>query len=250
MHPADLQAEACADSTIQDTPNEPHWLSTHSPQVVRALILATFTLGLIGLSLPGDKAAVTRIDVTSAAAHLTVTPGIRGGDIPVRHASRSRTTPPAAAPARKPAPRKAARSTPRKKTVSSGPRWVRPMGGGIDSAYGPRWGRMHKGIDYSAPTGTPIRAVGAGVVIGAGYLGSEGGYGKITIIRHVGGIYSAYAHQSRVAVSAGERVKAGEIIGYVGSTGHSTGPHLHFEIRTAPHGGQINPVRWMRSKGI
>jgi murein DD-endopeptidase MepM/ murein hydrolase activator NlpD len=141
----------------------------------------------------------------------------------------------------------AAKPAVRKKAVARGPRWVRPSGAGVVSGYGMRWGRMHKGIDFGAHYGSPIRAIGDGVVVGAGYLGDEGGYGQITIIRHPGGLYSAYAHQSRMAVHAGEHVKAGEVIGYVGSTGHSTGPHLHFEIRHSAHGGQINPLKWLRA---
>jgi murein DD-endopeptidase MepM/ murein hydrolase activator NlpD len=113
-----------------------------------------------------------------------------------------------------------------------------------------RWGRMHKGIDFGAGSGAPIRAIGDGVVIGAGYQGEESGYGQITLIRHSNGMVSAYAHQSGMLVHAGERVSAGELIGYVGSTGHVTGPHLHFEIRTEAHGGQVNPRSWLAQHGV
>lgn len=253
MHPADTRADS-ATSTTADTTESPQVPSTRSPQLVRLAILLTFGIGFLGLSLSGGQGALPTVAVTNASAHTIISPEIlRSGDLSVRHASRSRVVAPkpAAKPVARPAaPKRSVKKAASRRAVSSGRTWVRPMGGGVDSGYGPRWGRMHKGIDFSAPSGTAIRSIGAGTVIGAGYLGSESGYGKITIIRHAGGVYSAYAHQSRTAVSAGERVKAGEIIGYVGSTGHSTGPHLHFEIRMSPHGGQVNPVRWLRAHGV
>ena len=83
---------------------------------------------------------------------------------------------------------------------------------------------MHEGVDLGAAYGTPIAAAGSGTVIYAGWLG---GYGNLTVIDHGGGLATAYGHQSGIAVSVGRQVSRGEIIGYVGSTGHSTGPHLH-----------------------
>jgi murein DD-endopeptidase MepM/ murein hydrolase activator NlpD len=111
-----------------------------------------------------------------------------------------------------------------------------------------RWGRMHEGIDFGAHTGAPIHAVGDGVVIGAGYLPQEGGYGQIVLIRHKGGVVTAYAHMSKVLTHAGERVHAGDLIGRVGSTGHVTGPHLHFEVRLG--GTHVDPRRWLRRHGV
>ncbi|HEY7803173.1 MAG TPA: peptidoglycan DD-metalloendopeptidase family protein, partial [Orrella sp.] len=92
-----------------------------------------------------------------------------------------------------------------------------------------RW-KMHNGIDFAAPTGTPIRATGDGVV---DYIGSKGGFGKTIILRHPNNIKTLYAHQSRFAkgLKRGDRVSQGETIGFVGSTGWSTGPHLHYEFR-------------------
>ncbi|MDP9181789.1 MAG: M23 family metallopeptidase, partial [Actinomycetota bacterium] len=90
--------------------------------------------------------------------------------------------------------------------------------------------------------------VGAGTVVGAGYLADEGGYGQIVLVRHRGGVITAYAHMSKVLVHAGERVRAGEVIGKVGSTGHVTGPHLHFEVRIG--GQKVNPVPWLRRHGV
>ena len=128
--------------------------------------------------------------------------------------------------------------------------WVRPSSAGIVSPYGPRWGGFHRGLDFGAGYGDPIHVVGDGVVIDSGYLSGESGYGDITLVQHDDGFITAYAHQSRSFVHAGEHVSAGDVIGLVGSTGHSTGPHLHFEVRTAPHGGQINPGPWLREHGV
>lgn len=104
----------------------------------------------------------------------------------------------------------------------------------ITSQFGPRLhpifgtARMHDGIDYGAPQGMPIRAAAAGTVVAAGV---RGGYGNATIVDHGGGVATLYAHQSEMYLAAGTAVRAGQVIGAVGSTGFSTGPHLHFEVR-------------------
>ncbi|NBO46318.1 MAG: M23 family metallopeptidase [Actinobacteria bacterium] len=97
----------------------------------------------------------------------------------------------------------------------------------------------HAGIDIPAPKGTPIRAAAAGIVLEAA---SVSGYGNMTLISHGGGMATLYGHQSRFAVRTGQHVKSGQVIGYVGSTGWSTGPHLHFEVRLA--GKPYNPMGW------
>ena len=98
--------------------------------------------------------------------------------------------------------------------------------------------RMHKGIDFAARTGTPIMSAGDGVVI---YRGRKGGYGNYILVRHNSEYCTAYAHLSRFAnISVGSRVSQKQVIGYVGTTGHSTGPHLHFEVHR--HGRQVNPM--------
>ncbi len=98
--------------------------------------------------------------------------------------------------------------------------------------------RMHHGIDYAAPYGTPVFSVGPGVVVFAGW---KGGYGKVVIIRHPKGFETRYGHLSRIAVNVGQYVSAGSYIGNVGSTGLSTGPHLHFEMRR--NGKLVNPLK-------
>ena len=101
-------------------------------------------------------------------------------------------------------------------------------GASITSEFGARWGRMHEGIDYGASTGTPIYASDGGTVTLAGVYG---GYGNCVEIKHSGGYSTRYGHMSRFAVSQGEKVYQGQVIGYVGNTGRSTGSHLHFEVR-------------------
>jgi murein DD-endopeptidase MepM/ murein hydrolase activator NlpD len=103
-----------------------------------------------------------------------------------------------------------------------------PLKGTVTSGFGPRWGRMHEGLDIAAPTGTAIHAAACGTVTIAGV---QDGYGNIVCITHSSRFATCYAHMSRFAVSQGARVRAGQVIGYVGCTGNCTGPHVHFETR-------------------
>jgi hypothetical protein len=109
--------------------------------------------------------------------------------------------------------------------------FIWPVQGMIFSLYGPRWGRLHEGIDISAPRGTPIVAAKDGVVIVAGGKAGYGGYGNTVEIKHDDGFTTRYAHLSETVVKEGDVVKAGDVIGAVGCTGRCTGPHCHFEIR-------------------
>jgi murein DD-endopeptidase MepM/ murein hydrolase activator NlpD len=106
--------------------------------------------------------------------------------------------------------------------------FIWPVDGVVTSGYGPRWGRMHTGIDIAARSGTPIRAAKAGEVIYTGWLG---GYGNTVLIDHGDGIATLYGHQSRIGCAEGQILNQGDILGFVGTTGHSTGNHLHFEVR-------------------
>lgn len=122
----------------------------------------------------------------------------------------------------------------------SGAGLIWPVRGPVTSGYGYRWGRLHAGIDIGAGTGTPIRAAKGGVVT---YAGTMSGYGNVVIISHGGGFSTLYAHQSRIGTSDGAEVGQGQVIGYVGSTGRSTGPHLHFETRV--NGNPQDPRRYL-----
>jgi lipoprotein NlpD len=99
----------------------------------------------------------------------------------------------------------------------------------LSSLFGKRWGREHEGIDMSAPNGTPVLAAADGEVI---YAGNQvRGYGNMVVVQHPGDMLTVYAHNSVLLVRTGDRVSVGKPIAKVGSTGHSTGPHLHFEVR-------------------
>ncbi len=117
-------------------------------------------------------------------------------------------------------------------------RW--PAAGPVSSEYGPRGGRQHEGIDLAVPRGTPVRAVAAGRVSYADWAGS---YGILVKIDHGGGLETRYAHNSRLEVEPGEYVAAGQIVARSGSTGNSTGPHIHFEVRL--HDEPLNPRLWL-----
>ncbi|HAR61932.1 MAG: hypothetical protein DKM50_07870 [Candidatus Margulisiibacteriota bacterium] len=127
--------------------------------------------------------------------------------------------------------------------------FVWPVEGWISSPYGYRvhpifkTTKFHSGIDIAAPMGKPIQAVDSGVVI---FSGKWGGYGKATIVDHGRGYSTVYAHQSRLLVNEGQKVDKGQIIGLVGSTGFSTGPHLHFEVRI--NGSTDNPMKYLPQK--
>lgn len=125
-------------------------------------------------------------------------------------------------------------------------------GAAVATAYkvaGSMWSSgYHTGVDFAAATGTPLKAVGAGTVVSAGWGGA---YGNQVVIQLADGHYAQYAHLSSLSVSSGQTVTAGQQIGLSGATGNVTGPHLHFEIRTTPdYGSDLDPVAYLRSKGV
>ncbi|MGW3832565.1 M23 family metallopeptidase [Streptomyces microflavus] len=116
-------------------------------------------------------------------------------------------------------------------------------------ASGASWSSgYHTGSDFQAASGTPVLAIGPGTVVSAGNSGS---YGNEVVIQHEDGMYSQYAHQSSLNVSVGQTVTGGQQIGLSGSTGNSTGPHLHFEVRTGPsYGSDVDPIAYLRQHGV
>ncbi len=115
-----------------------------------------------------------------------------------------------------------------------------PVSGPLTSGFGSRWGRLHAGIDIAPPAGTPIHAAAAGTVVIAGW---QGGYGNMVCVQHTASLTTCYAHQPGISVSVGKQVAGGEVIGAVGTTGNSTGPHLHFETRV--NGSPVDPMQYL-----
>jgi murein DD-endopeptidase MepM/ murein hydrolase activator NlpD len=129
------------------------------------------------------------------------------------------------------------------------PKWVLPVQGyHLTAGFGEYglWSHAHTGQDFAAPIGTPVHAVGDGTIIFASY---DGAYGNKIAIQHEGGLVTWYAHLSAYDVKVGDKVRAGQLIGRVGDTGNTTGPHLHLEIR--PHKDDpIDPMPWLRAHGL
>ncbi|MEU6488074.1 M23 family metallopeptidase [Streptomyces sp. NPDC046887] len=159
-----------------------------------------------------------------------------------------------AAPAKPVAAKAAAKKKPAAKKA---PSWVKPVAQyTLSASYnqgGAMWAHKHSGQDFAVPTGTTVKAAAAGTVVKAGPNGAGDGpaYGNAIVIKHANGKYSQYAHLSKVNVSIGETVKANEAIAKSGNTGNSSGPHLHFEIRTTPnYGSALNPAAFLRTVGV
>ncbi|HEX2118882.1 MAG TPA: peptidoglycan DD-metalloendopeptidase family protein [Acidimicrobiales bacterium] len=149
---------------------------------------------------------------------------------------RARQLPPEASDS--PAPRSSGGGGGSARVSGSGLAW--PTNGSVTSGFGYRWGSLHAGIDIANGTGTPIRAAKAGTVILAGW---NGGYGNCIVIDHGGGLSTLYGHMTRLRASEGQRVDQGDLIGDMGSTGNSTGSHLHFETRV--NGSAQDPSRYL-----
>ncbi|MEV5904597.1 transglycosylase family protein [Streptomyces sp. NPDC052127] len=150
---------------------------------------------------------------------------------------------------------KPAKSTKAKDTghkATTGHSLVSPVSASTGTPYhatGSSWSKgYHTGVDFPVPTGTSVQAVRAGEVVSAGWAGS---FGYQVVIRHSDGRYSQYAHLSAISVRDGQSVSGGQRIGRSGSTGNSTGPHLHFEVRTGPgFGTDVDPVAYLRAGGV
>jgi murein DD-endopeptidase MepM/ murein hydrolase activator NlpD len=147
---------------------------------------------------------------------------------------------------------KAAADTAEKDAAS----WVSPIAGDytLSATYGnagDRWASSHSGQDFAVPVGTDVRAVHSGTVVKAGGNGAGDGpaYGNAVVIEHADGTYTQYAHLSEIDVTIGQKVKTGDTIALSGNTGNSSGPHLHFEVRTTPdYGSAIDPMKHLREQ--
>lgn len=135
----------------------------------------------------------------------------------------------------------------RMRMVSTPNLW--PVNGRLMGAFGKRTDPLsgegtefHTGVDISAPPGTPVRATADGIVVSSGW---SGGYGRLVIVDHGGGVQTYYAHLARFHVQTGQEVRRGELVGEVGSTGRVTAPHLHYEVRIG--GAPVNPYRYLKS---
>ncbi|MFI7385302.1 M23 family metallopeptidase [Streptomyces sp. NPDC049813] len=130
--------------------------------------------------------------------------------------------------------------------------WVAPvqtytLSAGFDSK-GERWAHRHTGQDFAVGIGTPVRAAGAGRVV---HVSCGGAFGIEVVVRHRSGYYTQYAHLAAVTVDQGEKVRTGQWVGQSGTTGNSTGPHLHFEVRLTPYlGSGVDPVPWLAERGV
>ncbi|MDY7087849.1 MAG: M23 family metallopeptidase [Actinomycetota bacterium] len=217
--------------------------------LLTAALGAALATGIAG----GSAAATTGKQVVPAAglapaATTTLPTPAKTTTVPAPVVDTGPWKPPAAGEAAaarnrlKPKPRVVVTKTP----ATAG--WVNPNPSGqVTSCFGPRWGRLHAGVDIAGPNGSPILAAGAGVVVRAG---TAQGYGNAVLIDHGNGYLTHYGHMSAVAVHEGQRVEPGEQIGDEGSTGHSTGPHLHFEVHQGFYKNPVEPARWLHDRGV
>ncbi|MGY0488740.1 transglycosylase family protein [Streptomyces sp. WG-D5] len=166
-----------------------------------------------------------------------------------------RTAEPKKTEPRKAEPKKAApKAEPKKASTTKATEHsvVAPVSASVGTPYraaGSSWSKgYHTGVDFAVPTGTSVKAVAAGRVVSAGWGGS---YGYEVVVRHSDGRYSQYGHLSALSVKSGQHVVAGQRIARSGSTGNSTGPHLHFEVRTGPgFGSDVDPLAYLRAHGV
>lgn len=199
------------------------------------------------LIVPGQRLALPRETKRSASPSAASAPG----------ADKSRGTPPkqetrprkAAQPKRQEA---AEQHAPKPRAASASQRYSAPVAGPLGTRYGisgSMWASgHHTGQDFPVPIGTSVKSVAPGTVVAAGWGGA---YGYQVVVKHTDGKYSQYAHLSSVTVRVGQGVGAGRQVGRSGSTGNTTGPHLHFEVRTGPgYGSDVDPIAYLRSHGV
>ncbi|MEU5946149.1 peptidoglycan DD-metalloendopeptidase family protein [Micromonospora sp. NPDC047465] len=242
----------------ENTPDAPARHRRRAGGRTRVIVAA---VALVGLGLGGAAFAATGNDEPSVPAAVSLDAQARAeaadradrsareSAVPATPSASPTPSPMTASPSAKPSPKATTAKPTPKKTSKPKPSWVVPMkGAAITSCYGPRWGTLHAGIDFALPAGTPVRAAFGGTVTKAGDVGD--GYGISVVVDHGNGYLTHYAHLSTAKVGVGDKVGAGETIGLEGSTGDSTGPHLHFEVHQGQMWNQIDPAPFLRARGI
>ncbi|MFF4233865.1 M23 family metallopeptidase [Streptomyces sp. NPDC001820] len=212
-----------------------------------SMVLGSGAAFAAGTSAPAAAGSATAVDASSAVAAQALAQS-KAAD-----AAKTAAVVKAAAVKSKAAKSKAAKPTAAKKSAS----WVKPVTGYTLTASfnqgGNMWSSKHSGQDFAVPVGTPVKAAHSGVVVKAGPNGGGDGpaYGNAIVVKHSNGTYAQYAHLSKINVTVGKSVKTGQSIARSGNTGNSSGPHLHFEIRTTPnYGSAVNPAAYLRSAGV
>ncbi|UED83580.1 M23 family metallopeptidase [Streptomyces profundus] len=222
-------------------------ITTRTPKTLRARAAAAVVAGACAtVALTGAAVAAegTQADAFASGTAIELADSTRGQAEALRAAAESGETTAEAAPA------KAA------KAAEAAKDWVSPIPGDyeLSATYGnsgDRWTAKHSGQDFAVPSGTKVHAVHDGTVVKAGGNGAGDGpaYGNAVVIKHDDGTFSQYAHLSQVDVEVGQDVSADERIALSGNTGNSSGPHLHFEIRTsADYGTAIDPMKFLRDQ--
>ncbi|MDG4793909.1 M23 family metallopeptidase [Micromonospora sp. WMMD1082] len=226
--------------------------------VLGAVALVGLGVGGVVVTTRDDRPAPSPVSLDAQARTEAAARADRSAREPVT--SNSPTASPSVSPSASPSPTATPTAKPKaSKTTKAAPKparsatpkssWVIPMAGAtVTSCYGPRWGTLHAGIDFALPAGTPVRAAFGGTVTKAGDVGD--GYGISVVIDHGNGYLTHYAHLSTARVSVGGKVSTGQTIGLEGSTGDSTGPHLHFEVHQGQMWNQIDPAPFLRARGI
>ncbi|MFD8211657.1 transglycosylase family protein [Streptomyces sp. NPDC059695] len=214
------------------------------------------------VAAPPSARAVGAVPAKPPVARPSAKPSVKPAPKPTTQHTQKPGTKPSHKPVAQPKPshKPSSQPKPSHKPVSGpkpaaqppGDSYSAPVSADIGTRYGTRgssWSSgYHTGVDFPVPTGTSVKAVAAGRVVSAGWGGA---YGYQIVVRHDDGRYSQYAHLSALTVRDGQRVHAGQRIARSGSTGNSSGPHLHFEIRTGPgYGSDIDPLAYLRARGV
>ncbi|MFC7846478.1 M23 family metallopeptidase [Streptomyces sp. NPDC001046] len=211
---------------------------------------ATVLAAGLGVSVALGAGVASAADTTAASGTATA--------VQAQAAAQAKAAKAAAAKAEKAAKAAAVKAAAKKAAAKkAAPSWVDPVKKYKLSASfaqnGGMWQSTHSGQDFAVPSGTQVVAAHGGTVVKAGGNGAGDGpaYGNAVVIKHGNGTYSQYAHLSQVKVRVGQIVKTGQEIARSGNTGNSSGPHLHFEIRTTPnYGSAVDPVKFLRAKGV